>query len=700
MGEKKLIKSIRKKLILIMLLIVLVPFVVLNLSNYYSISNGYQRTIESSHLTLAKSLSANVTSFMTNYYKLTEEIANSNDIKNFDHFNQKNVLVDSANRNPDISLYYVQGVDGKQTARSSGSELGDRSQRWWFKKIINDKKPFVSESYFTLLENIPVTSIFIPLYDQQKQFIGVMGTDLKLDALQDIVEDLSSEDGIIAYVIDSKGVVIAHPNKEQVLEQYNYLNSNKTLLMKDEKGNVVLDENGNQKTVTEDIETARELQEAVLASLNGESGYVEYLDFDGNEVISAYTPVKLPGDSDSWGIITVQNKRDSLAFVRNVINKNLLMAIGLMVVVSVVSYFLSKQVTTPLNKLNEAFAEAASGNLDIRAHIESKDEFGEVGENFNIMIENISNLVNEVRQAGNTVLKNSKSLAQITEQATMANTEVAHAIEDIAKGAVDEAYGVELGAVKINELAIKIEEVTQSNKYMSELSNQTNNLSNRGVEVVDLLKDITKENVEVADKVNRIILDMDKSSGEIGQITNTISQIAEQTNLLALNAAIEAARVGENGRGFAVVADEIRKLAEETSNSTNHIKNLIDGVQKQSKEAVNAMVEAEVVVKNQSIQVEETENIFKDIAKSISSLNEEVTQIMSHTQVMAGNKDEIVAMIEDLSAISEETSASTEEVSASVEEQLAAMEEINNYVIDLEKLSQNLTESINRLSKS
>ncbi|NMA85522.1 MAG: methyl-accepting chemotaxis protein [Epulopiscium sp.] len=694
-----MIKSIRKKLILIMLLIVLVPFVVLNLSNYYSISNGYQQTIVSSHLTLAKSLSANVTSFMTNYYKLTEEIANSNDIKNFDHFNQKNVLVDSANRNPDISLYYVQGVDGKQTARSSG-ELGDRSQRWWFKKIISDEKPFVSESYFTLSENIPVTSIFIPLYNQQKQFIGVMGTDLKLDALQDIVEDLSSEDGIIAYVIDSKGVVIAHPNKEQVLEQYNYLNSNKTLLMRDEKGNVVLDENGNHKTVTEDIETARELQEAVLASLNGESGYAEYLDYDGNEVISGYTPVNLPGESDSWGIITVQNKRDSFAFVRNVINKNLLMAIGLMVIVSVISYFLSKQVTTPLNKLNEAFAEAASGNLDIKAHIKSKDEFGEAGENFNIMIDNISNLVKEVRQAGNTVLKNSQSLTQITEQATISNTEVAHAIEDIAKGAADEARGVELGAAKINELAIKIEEVTQSTKYMSELSNQTNHLSNRGVEVVDSLKDRTKENVEVSGKVNRIILDMDKSSGEIGQITNTISQIAEQTNLLALNAAIEAARAGETGRGFAVVADEIRKLAEETSNSTNHIKNLIDGIQKQSKEAVNAMGEAEGVVKNQSIQVEETEDIFQDIAKSISSLNEEMTQIMAYTQVMASNKDEIVDMIENLSAISEETSAATEEVSASVEEQLAAMEEINNYVIGMEQLSQNLTESIHRLSKS
>lgn len=232
-------------------------------------------------------------------------------------------------------------------------------------------------------------------------------------------------------------------------------------------------------------------------------------------------------------------------------------------------------------------------------------------------------LVQEVKQAGDTVLEGSNSLARITEQATIANTEVALAVEEIAKGAINQAHDVELGAIKINELANKIEEVSQSTKNMSNLSNKTNELSNRGVEIVDLLKDRTKDNVNVSSKINKIILDMDKSSEEIGAITNTISEIAEQTNLLALNAAIEAARV-----------------------------------------------------------------------------NEEMLHILEYTQAMAGNKNEIVAMIENLSALSEETSASTEEVSASVEEQLAAMEEINNYVKDMEGVSQSLIQSILKLSKS
>lgn len=409
-----MLKSIRMKLILIMLFIILVPFLALNISNYYLISNEYQKTLESNHLTLARSLSANVTSYMTNYYKLTEEIASNNDVKSFNSITQRQVLVDSAKRNSDVALYFIQGTDGKQTARSSG-ELGDRSERWWFKKIINDKEPFISESYFSMTSNIPVTSIFVPLYNQQKQFVGVLGTDIKLDALQKIVEDLSSEDGTIAYVIDNKGVVIAHPNKDQVLEQYNYLNCKKNVLERDEKGNVVLDDSGNQKIITEDIEIPNKLQEATKKCLSGEIGYVEYIDFNGDEIVSAYRPISLPGFSEDWGIITVQNKRDAFAHVRNVIDINLLLAIGLMIIVVIISFILSKKVTIPLNILNKAFSEAASGNLAFKTNIKSKDEFAQVGENFNNMMDNIANLVDDVEVAGNTVMENSNSLAKIAE---------------------------------------------------------------------------------------------------------------------------------------------------------------------------------------------------------------------------------------------------------------------------------------------
>ncbi|WP_446731460.1 methyl-accepting chemotaxis protein [Pseudomonas sp. PSKL.D1] len=82
---------------------------------------------------------------------------------------------------------------------------------------------------------------------------------------------------------------------------------------------------------------------------------------------------------------------------------------------------------------------------------------------------------------------------------------------------------------------------------------------------------------------------LDSRMAQIGNITGLISDITSQTNLLALNAAIEAARAGEHGRGFAVVADEVRGLAARTSRAADDIRHMVEGLQGETRQAVNFM---------------------------------------------------------------------------------------------------------------
>lgn len=251
-------KSIRMRLTIFTLLLVITPFLLSNIANSIYMNMNYEKEIQENNTILVNSLADQVEAFIQKGYGITEQIALNNDVKRMDIANQKKVLLDVIERHPYFELLYIQDADGMQTARTSG-ELGDRSNRWWFIKVLDEKSSFVSKSYYSLFSNIPVTTIAMPIYNQRDQFIGVMGADIKLNVLQEIIERYS-EGSKYAFIIDGEGVVIAHPDATQVSELYNYKTMKKTVLKKDESGNIVEDANGNQVTEEQDIEVPNALK--------------------------------------------------------------------------------------------------------------------------------------------------------------------------------------------------------------------------------------------------------------------------------------------------------------------------------------------------------------------------------------------------------------------------------------------------------
>ena len=154
---------------------------------------------------------------------------------------------------------------------------------------------------------------------------------------------------------------------------------------------------------------------------------------------------------------------------------------------------------------------------------------------------------------------------------------------------------------------------------------------------------------------------------QIGSVLEVISSIANQTNLLALNAAIEAARAGEQGRGFAVVADEVRSLAQRTAVSTQEIKQIIEGLQQGSRQAVEAMHDSQQGVERCVLDSQLAVEMLHAVGADIAHIDELNGRIVTTTREQTSANQEIVGRLQSVQSIAQSTADDVETLARSSE---------------------------------
>ncbi|ERI91770.1 methyl-accepting chemotaxis protein signaling domain protein [Clostridiales bacterium oral taxon 876 str. F0540] len=287
--------------------------------------------------------------------------------------------------------------------------------------------------------------------------------------------------------------------------------------------------------------------------------------------------------------------------------------------------------------------------------------------------------------AGSAVILN-----EATKEVAVSSEEVSNVIDEIAKSASIQAEDTESGARDSEQIAKDIEVMVQSSAELRTATDKTEELKNKGVNILSDLMHNTNESNDAIKSLKNIIENTNVSAGEINAASNVIVSIAEQTNLLALNAAIEAARAGESGKGFAVVADEIRKLAEQSALSTKKINEIIEELQNNMKSAFDSMENTTKIIEFQTNSIQSTQNIFDSLANSVEDIRVKVGELNSSGELMNKKKDNIINILQSLSASAQENAASTEQVAASVEQQASAMNNISSTNSNLLNLAEKL----------
>lgn len=657
---------------------------------------NYEKQIEADHYLLSESIQQSVKSFIEKSYAITEQIAKTPAVYDFNTRMQEEVLVETISRHTYFDLLYIQGADGMQTARSAGN-LGDRSERWWFKQAMATHEPFVSKSYYSLSGNTPVTSAIVPIYDSSNTLTGIMGSDIRLNQLQEIVETFST-DTTIAYVIDGEGVVIAHPDASKVAELFNYKTLEKTVLKKDANGKIVVDSDGNQVTELQSFEISSALSHITNEVLNGSSGFAKYKNLEGDEVYSAYMPIELPGSSNSWGVISVEKTKDALAFSHQVRRMNIFLSLGLIVLAAGVSRLIAGRITKPIENLEQLMSRVSTGDLSVKSTYTGQNEIGRLSIGFNKMIQDFNSLISETRSASVEVHDYAgKMSASMNETETVVGN-ISRSIDDVSQAALQQAKGAEQGLTESLKLATELDEMAKNIDASISATDSIMTLSSSGTESMEVLSKKNTETVEMSQQVYDAVNNLNSKTNEIITVVDAISGISDQTNLLALNASIEAARAGEHGRGFAVVAEEVRKLAESTGDSTENVRRIIDSVRHDIQTAQTTIQANKDAIDSQSTAVKESLVMFSSINDSVQEMST-ITQTLSQSlSSVMDSRSAFIHTIEGVSATSEETAASADDVTNMMDRQHQSIADINKLSEHLSALSRALNSTLEKFS--
>ncbi|MCT4663209.1 MAG: methyl-accepting chemotaxis protein [Tissierellales bacterium] len=436
------------------------------------------------------------------------------------------------------------------------------------------------------------------------------------------------------------------------------------------------------------------------AAIGGElyAGFFDSEEF-GQEVYEVFLPIE-DQDGNHIGALNVGLSVANLREAQGQMKMQAILA-GLLcgLVASIIIYFFIKSYLLPLHRASKSLEKIANGDLTERIHpvfLKSQDEVGYIARAIDNMQKSLKDLLRSVQESAQAMDESSSDLAEAVEETTKATDEISAAVEEIAASSTEQASQSEKTVSGAQDLGNRIDQVNDYVGESYEISTETNSRCAQGSKNMEELNEIIGESGRSAELVADIINKVNDYAQNAETITEFIEGIASQTNLLALNASIEAARAGEAGKGFAVVAEEIRKLAEDTANATNDIKELIQNIQSRSGNAVLAMEDVAKIVSKQTESVAETTEIFDSTKDIVKKLVDNMAATLEHTKEVDAYKDDIVNAMESISATLQETSAATEEVSASTEEQLATMEEITSHAENAKDLADSMLKQVER----
>jgi twitching motility protein PilJ len=304
---------------------------------------------------------------------------------------------------------------------------------------------------------------------------------------------------------------------------------------------------------------------------------------------------------------------------------------------------------------------AQQGDLTVKARV-SDDEMGSVADAFNATVASLRQLVTQVQQ--------------VTQQVNNSAADSEASVNQLSTQALEQAESITRTVRSVESMAKSIETVATSALETARIAREASESASRGgaamQQTVESIEELRSSVAETAKKVKRLT----ESSQEISKIVALISEISSKTNLLAFNASIEAVRAGEHGQGFRIVADEVRRLAEQVSESTKEIEQLVSGIQLETAEVLSMMEKGTSQVVTSTRLVAQTRETLSGLVNISQKIDEFVQAISQSTHSQSQMSQEVSQTMHTIAESAVSTSQESQQVSQSLKDLLSVAQEL------------------------
>ena len=521
------------------------------------------------------------------------------------------------------------------------------SDQVYFQEALKTGRAIMSDVAPSKSNNQPIVVACAPVLNKDGDAIGAVGTEIKIRFFSDLVAARKIGQSGYGYMIDSKGLILAHPKPEHVLRL--------------------------------DVTTIKEMSSINQRMMVGETGVENYI-FQGIRKTAAFAPVGFNG----WSISATQNEEEFLAASVSIRNTNVLVAILAGLIMAVVVMLAARSIVRPINAAVAGLKDIAQGegDLTMRLEVTSRDEVGELARWFNVFIEKLQGIIRDIASGVQTLSSSSTELSAISEQMTQgiqnvsekSNT-VSAASEEMSANMNNVAAAMEQSATNTNMVASASEEMSSTIGELSTNAEKARHISD-----------------EAAHKASDASANMDQlgaAARDIGNVVETITDISEQVNLLALNATIEAARAGEAGKGFAVVANEIKELAKQTAEATHEIKAKIAGIQGTTQVTVDQIGEIARVIAR-------VNDLVATIATSVEEQSSATKNIANNVAQASQGIQEVNENVNQSSLVSSQIAGDIAGISSAMNEMTDGSAQVNISAQDLSKLAEQLEQMVHQ----